>query len=108
MKWALVLSLIASPLAAQRLDPDWCLSCTDTREHFVAGAGVAIGARVVLPQARTWQRLAVVGVIALAYELGQESIARSAGVRGPGYGLGPKDWLAGIAGAAVIELVWKR
>jgi hypothetical protein len=29
--------------------------------------------------------------------------SRSAGVRGPGYGLGPKDWAMGVAGAALLE-----
>ena len=106
MKLALALLLLGSPLAAQRLDPDWNLRARDSRDHVLAGALVAIGARVVLPHARTWQRLAVCGTVALAYELGQEGVARSAGVSGPGYGIGVKDWLLTFAGGALVEWAW--
>lgn len=99
----------ATPAAAQiRWDPDRCLTCPDSRAHFAAGAGIDLAARIVVPKATRWQRLAIVATIALAYELGQESISRSAGVSGPGYGLGPKDWALGVAGAGLLELLWRR
>lgn len=95
---------------AQRLiiDPDWRIWARDSREHLAAGAGIDVAAQLVLPKSKTWQRLAIVGTIALAYELGQESTSRSAGVHGRGYGLGPKDWAMGMAGAALLELVFPK
>lgn len=106
----IVVALLAgSGAAAQvRWDPDRCLTCPDSRAHFAAGAGIDVAARIVVPKANRWQRLAIVATIALAYELGQESTSRSAGVSGPGYGLGPKDWALGVAGAGLLELLWRR
>lgn len=99
---------LASPAAAQQWDPDRCLTCKDSWQHAAAGAGIDVAAQILLPRSRTWQRLAIVGTIAIAYELGQESTSRSAGVHGPGYGLGPKDLLMGLAGAAAVEFVWNE
>lgn len=101
----LLLGLLAAPLAAQQIDPDWCLTCRDSRDHFLAGGGVALGARLVLPKARPWQRVAVVATVALAYELGQEGVAKPNGLRGPGYGISPKDWLLTVAGGVLVELL---
>ena len=101
----LLLCAGAVPVAAQQMDPDSCWTCRDSREHFAAGAGIAVATRIVLPKTSVVQRLLVVGTVALAYELGQESASRSAGVSGRGYGLGLKDWALGVAGAAVVELV---
>lgn len=105
MKLALVFLLCAAPLSAQRLrmDPDWRLWATDSRQHFAAGAGLGIAAHVVLPKARTWQRLAVAGAIQAAWELGQADATER---HGPGYGYSPKDWLLGMLGACVTEGVW--
>ena len=100
--------LLGAPLAAQRIDPDWCLTCRDSQEHFVAGAGVGIGARLILPKAKPWQRILVTATIGLAYELGQEGVARNERLAGRGYGVGPKDLLLDLAGAVLVELVWKR
>lgn len=104
MRLALALLLWASPLAGQRIDPDWNLTARDSREHFLAGAGLGIAANVVLPNARTWQRLAVVATIQAAWELGQ---ADGTERQGPGYGASPKDWLVGMLGASLVELVWR-
>jgi hypothetical protein len=101
--------LLANPLpaAAQRIDPDWCLTCKDSRLHFVAGAAVGVGARLVLPKAKPWQRILVTATIGLAYELGQEGVARNEGLAGRGYGIGPKDLLLDVAGATLVELILK-
>jgi hypothetical protein len=100
--------LLGTPLSAQRIDPDWCLTCRDSQEHFVAGAAVGVGARLILPQAKPWQRILVTATIGLAYELGQEGVARNERLQGRGYGIGPKDLLLDVAGAVLVELVWKR
>jgi hypothetical protein len=98
--------LAAAPAAAQQWDPDRCLTCHDSQLHFVAGASIDVAAHIILPKTTIWQRLAVVATIALAYELGQESATRTAGIHGPGYGLGPKDWALTVAGGAVLEGAW--
>jgi hypothetical protein len=85
---------------AQQIDPDWCLTCRDSREHFAAGAGIDVAARIVLPRTRVWQRVLVVTAIGAAYEAGQ---ADAPGPRGRGYGFGPKDLLLDVAGALVTE-----
>lgn len=105
MRLALLFLCVAAPLSAQRLDPDWCLSCRDSRQHFVAGVGIGIVTRAVLPKAPAWKRLAVTGAVALAYELGQSSATERTG---RGYGASPKDWLLGMTGAALVELLWRR
>jgi hypothetical protein len=64
-----------------------------------------VGARLVLPKASPWQRLAVVATIALAYELGQAKLAGDTGLHGRGYGVSPKDWAMGVAGAALLEVL---
>ena len=91
---------------ALRWDPDTCLTCRDSRQHFAAGAGIDVATRLILPRTNAVQRLLIVGTIALAYELGQESASRAADVRGTGYGLGLKDLALGIAGASASELAW--
>lgn len=91
--------------AAQRLDPDWTLWAKDSREHFAAGAVIGTATRLVFPRASPAQRLAITASIALAWELGQASATQR---HGPGYGASPKDWLLGIAGAALVEVLWAR
>lgn len=105
MKLALLFLLCASPLAAQRLDPDWNLTAPDSRQHFAAGIGLGVATRLVLPKAKPWQRLAVVGAIALAFEVGQADATEHTG---PGYGISPKDWLLGVAGASLVEFIWRH
>lgn len=85
------------------MDPDWCLTCTDTVQHLGAGAVLGLGAQFVLP--RWWQRLLAVFAIALAFEVGQADVAASLGRSGPGFGVSPKDIAATVSGAAVIELL---
>ncbi len=103
VKLALLFLLCAAPLSAQRLDPDWCLTCYDSMEHFEAGVGLEIAGRLVLPHAKPWQRVAVTAAISLAYEVGQDSTPHP---DGRGYGIGPKDWLLGMLGAVVVEALW--
>lgn len=94
---------------AQRLDPDWCLTCTDTQLHAAAGALLDIGLQLpIAPRGfrdTAAKRLLVVGVIGLVYEVGQASIASDLGLDGPGFGVGPKDWLADMAGAVLVEVL---
>ncbi len=105
MRFALVALLICLPgaMQAQHIDPDWCWTCADSRQHFVAGAGIDVAAHIILPQTHAWQRVLVTCTIGAAYEFGQEN--RSDG-SGPGYGFGPKDLALDCAGAATAELVW--
>lgn len=93
---------------AQRWDPDWHLLARDSRDHFLAGGGISAATRLIFPKAGTWQRLAVVATVALAYELGQEALARDLDAHGPGFGLGPKDLLLTVAGGALVEAAWAR
>lgn len=102
-----LLIVLALPLQAQRLDPDWCLGCKDSWQHFVAGSGIQVATLVVLPKSNLWQRLAINSTIQVAHEIGQESSARNAKLTGPGYGFGFKDLLFGIAGAVLTEKVNK-
>lgn len=100
---AVLLALAATSQAeAQWLDPDSCWTCVDTREHFVGGAAVAIASRPVLKKA--WQRVAATAVLGAVYEAGQWDAHRADGLNGQrGYGFGPKDLVADVAGAVVSE-----
>ena len=108
MKSLIVLLALASAspsLMAQRLDPDTCLTCVDSRQHFAAGAGIDLASRLVAK--RAWQRVAIVVAVGAAYEAGQMSAAADAGLKGPGYGFGLKDLALDAAGAVVAEgIVW--
>lgn len=66
---------------------------------------MGVATRLILPKATPWQRLAVVGAIAVAFEVGQADATEHTG---PGYGISPKDALLGVAGAALVELLWPR
>lgn len=103
IRLASVLIVLAIPLQAQRLDPDWCLSCRDSRLHFAAGAGIQTASIVILPKSKTYVRLLVNTTIQVAYELGQESSSRNGNLNGPGYGFGFKDLLCGFSGALLTE-----
>lgn len=89
---------------AQSIDPDWCLTCKDSREHFAAGVGIQVSTILVLPRTRAWQRLAVTTAIAAAYELGQLDTPQA----GPGFGFGPKDLLLSVVGALAVEALRKN
>lgn len=95
--------LCAAPLHAQHIDPDWCLTCRDSQEHFAAGAGIQAATLLVFPRAGLWRRLAITASIGAAYELGQVESAE----RGRGYGFGLKDLLCDLAGALVVEALRK-
>lgn len=110
--WLVAALLLTSavPVTAQILDPDWNITARDTRLHFAAGALLDVGLQLPLAprgfRDTAAKRLLVVAVIGLAYEVGQQSIASSLGVSGSqGFGIGPKDLLADVAGAVAIELV---
>lgn len=110
MKAALAaLVLLASPVAAQTIDPDWCLACEDTQLHAAGGALLDLGLQLPLApkgfRDTAAKRLLVVAVIGFVYEVGQWDVAHSAGLSGPGYGISPKDLLADVAGAALVEAV---
>lgn len=88
---------------AQHLDPDWNLLARDSFEHLVAGGGISAAARWILPKAHGWQRLAVCGTVAAAWEFGQSSATERTG---RGYGWGIKDWLLTVSGCSLVELLW--
>jgi hypothetical protein len=100
----------ASTATAQYLDPDRCLTCPDKQEHFAAGAGLDLLARGpwVSPSFRNaaWKRVALTTVVATTWEVLECAQARrdhKAGQRG--YGFGPLDIAASIAGALTAEAV---
>lgn len=102
----MIILMLGTPAAAQRIDPDWNLLASDSRDHFLAGGGISAAARLIFPKAHGWQRLAIVATVALSYELGQEGVARNSGLHGPGFGLSPKDVLCTVAGGLLVELLW--
>ena len=99
-----------APSTAQVLDPDWCLTCRDTQLHAAGGALLDLGLQLpIAPKGfrdTVGKRLLVVAVIGFTYEVGQWDVAHSLGVAGqPGMGIGLKDFLADLAGAAATELL---
>ena len=99
-----------APSTAQVLDPDWCLTCRDTQLHAAGGALLDLGLHLpIAPKGfrdTVGKRLLVVAVIGFTYEVGQWDVAHSLGVAGqPGMGIGLKDFLADLAGAAATELL---
>ena len=105
---AILLVLWHRPIAAQVWDPDWCLTCADTRLHAAAGALLDAGLQLPLAprgfRDTMGKRMLLVAVIGFTYEVGQLSVAQSTGVAGqPGFGIGPKDLLADLTGAAAME-----
>ena len=89
---------------AQRLDPDHCWTCNDSREHFAAGAAIDLAAHLI-PKTHAWQRVGLTCAIAAVWEAGQMDAAWRAHQSGPGYGFGLKDLAVGCAGAATSEAV---
>lgn len=105
---ALFLLGVPKVLKSQTWDPDTCWTCEDTRLHAVAGGLIDAGLHLpIAPKGfrdTIGKRLLVVGVIGLVYEVGQLSVAQSTGVAGqPGYGISPKDLVADMFGAVVVE-----
>ena len=102
---------VPAPTAAQSwIDPDWCLTCRDTQLHAAGGALLDLGLHLpIAPKGfrdTVGKRLLVVAVIGFTYEVGQWDVAHSLGVAGqPGMGIGLKDFLADLAGAAATELL---
>lgn len=107
---AVLLAVMATPAPAQYLDPDHCLTCRDKREHFAAGAGLDLLARGPWVarsfRDKPWKRVALTGVVATSWEVLEMFQDRRDGKAGrPGYGFGPLDIAATVAGAATTEVL---
>jgi len=100
----------AAPLAAQVLDPDRCLTCADSWQHFAAGAALDVVVRGPYIT-DSWRdtpikRIAWVATIGAAYEGLQYFEARANGTLGqPGYGFSLKDLGFDVLGAVAVELM---
>jgi hypothetical protein len=98
----------ARPVSAQWLDPDACVTCPDKRIHFAAGVGLDMLARgpwVAKPfHDHAWKRVLITATVAASWEMLDALEARREGKAGrPGYGFGPLDFAATVAGAASAE-----
>lgn len=94
--------------AGQWLDPDRCVTCPDKRIHFAAGAGLDLvwrGPWVAKAfHDSPWKRIAMTATVATAWEIMDALEARREGKAGrPGYGFGPLDLAATVAGTATAE-----
>jgi len=110
LAWTLAAIFLAPgpPAAAQWLDPDRCVTCTDKVQHFAAGVGLDLLARgpwVSKPfRDHAWKRVAITAVVAASWEMLEALDARREGKAGrPGYGFGPLDLVTTVAGAAAVE-----
>ncbi|HEY6159235.1 MAG TPA: hypothetical protein VIV88_17440 [Gemmatimonadales bacterium] len=108
--WMLVLALsvVGARAPAQWLDPDACVTCPDKRIHFAAGVGLDVLARgpwVAKPfHDHAWKRVLITATVAASWEMLDALEARREGKAGrPGYGFGPLDFAATVAGAASAE-----
>ena len=114
MKWLLLslglLCLSASTANAQWLDPDNCWTCSDSKQHFAAGAILNIAVRGPYVT-KSWnntayKRILLVAGVGATYELLQYYEARQLGRLGKvGYGFSPKDLVLDVAGATATEVV---
>ena len=100
----------ATAASAQWLDPDRCVTCPDKRIHFAAGAGLDLLARGPWVAKgfhdHAWKRVLVTATVAASWEMVDALEARREGKAGqPGYGFGPLDLAATIAGAVATEAV---
>lgn len=107
---AALLAAMGAPATAQYLDPDHCFTCRDKREHFAAGVGLDLLARGPWVarsfRDKPWKRVALTGVVATSWEVLEMFQDRRDGKAGhPGYGFGPLDIAATIAGAATTEVL---
>ena len=104
----LALSVAGARAPAQWLDPDACVTCPDKRIHFAAGVGLDLLARgpwVAKPfHDHAWKRVLMTATVAASWEMLDALQARREGKAGrPGYGFGPLDFAATVAGAATAE-----
>lgn len=67
----------------------------DKLQHFVAGAGIEVVGKIIIPEAKPWQRVLVTTTIGAAYELGQSERDR----------FDVWDLTADFLGAIVIEAI---
>lgn len=104
----LALSAAGRDAAGQWLDPDGCVTCPDKRIHFAAGVGLDLvwrGPWVAKAfHDNPWKRIAMTATLATAWEMMDALEARREGKAGrPGYGFGPLDLAATVAGTATAE-----
>src|SRR2546421_10504549 len=104
----LVLSAAAPRDPAQWLAPGACVTCHDNRLHFAAGVGLDLLARgpwvAKSFHDHAWKRVLVTATVAASWEMLDALEARREGKAGrPGYGFGPVDFAATVAGAAGAE-----
>lgn len=107
-----LLALWVRPAEAQFFDPDTCLTCPDSREHFAGGAILGFGIQALPSSWRSgwadapWKRGLTVTILGAVYEAGQWDAHRHDGLNGkPGFGFGVKDLAVDVAGWAFSELV---
>lgn len=108
MASAMMLLAAAPPLFAQWLDPDHCITCPDKRIHFAAGVGLDLLTRgpwvAKSFHNRPWKRIAWTATVAASWEMVDALEARREGKAGRrGYGFGPFDLAATVAGAVFVE-----
>jgi len=108
--WMVVLALSGAGerAPAQWLDPDHCVTCPDKRIHFAAGIGLDLLARgpwvAKSFHDHAWKRVLLTATVAASWEMVDALEARREGKAGtPGYGFGPLDLVATVAGAATAE-----
>jgi len=107
-----LLFFVPAKSEAQVLDPDYCWTCLDSRQHFAAGVVLDIAARGPYVAKdwnnKAWKRVLLVAGVGATYEVMQYYEARQTGHLGqPGYGFGPKDLALDVAGAITTELfIW--
>jgi hypothetical protein len=106
----MLLAGIAAPVSAQYLDPDRCFTCVDKREHFTGGVALDVLARgpwiARSFRDQAWKRVAITTVVATSWELIEMFQDRKDGKAGrPGYGFGPLDVAATVAGSVATEVL---
>src|SRR5256884_8621013 len=109
----LALSVAAARAPAQWLAPDACVTCPDKRMHFAAGVGLDLLARgpwvAKSFHDHAWKRVLVTATVAASWEMLDALEARREGKAGrPGYGFGPLDFAATVAGAATAAALQAR
>ena len=65
----------------------------DKFQHFVAGAGIEVVGKVVIPEIKPWKRVLITGTIGAAYELGQGRFD-------------VWDLTADVLGGILVEVIW--
>jgi hypothetical protein len=105
---AVVFLATGPPVSAQWLDPDRCITCPDKLQHLVGGVGLDVLSRgpwvTKSFRDRAWKRIVITAVVATSWEMIEAAEAHREGKAGrPGYGFGPVDVVATVAGAALVE-----